>query len=337
MSAQTLTDTVVTDLVADATAAPSMHNAQPWLFRYSRGDRTLALRADFERALPAADPSARALHVGCGAALLNLRVSAAHHGLAAATTLLPAPSDPAFLAAVRLDAAPGNRPGTPSDRADEALRTLHPAIAERHTSRYPFDEQPIPDDVRARLVGAARTEGADLTFLVPPHLETVLDLIRDAEGYDRGDPAREAEQEHWARFTKTDAPDDGIPDYAFGPRDASERAINRDFTGTRAPDGRARVLFERRPQLALLSTENDRPADWLRAGQALERVLLAATLDAVSTSFATQPIEWPDLRWVLRDPLHGTGHPQMIIRLGYGPTGPRTPRRRLDRVLTIEP
>ncbi|MEU0626191.1 nitroreductase family protein [Streptomyces sp. NPDC005989] len=337
MSAQTLTDTVVTDLVADATAAPSMHNAQPWLFRYSRGDRTLALRADFERALPAADPSTRALHVGCGAALLNLRVSAAHHGLAAATTLLPAPSDPAFLAAVRLDDALGSRPGTPGDRADEALRALHPAIAERHTSRYPFDEQPIPDDVRARLVGAARTEGADLTFLVPPHLETVLELIRDSEGYDRGDPAREAEQEHWARFTKTDAPDDGIPDYAFGPRDASERAINRDFTGTRAPDGRARVLFERRPQLALLSTENDRPADWLRAGQALERVLLAATLDAVSTSFATQPIEWPDLRWVLRDPLHGTGHPQMIIRLGYGPTGPRTPRRRPDRVLTIEP
>ncbi|MEV5204261.1 nitroreductase [Streptomyces sp. NPDC053720] len=333
MSAQTLTDTVVADLVADATAAPSMHNAQPWLFRYTRGDRTLALRADFERAMPAADPTTRALHVGCGAALLNLRVSAAHHGLSAATTLLPAPSDPAFLAAVRLDAGPD----TPRGRPDEALRALHPAIAERHTSRYPFDEQPIPEDVRARLVSAARTEGADLAFLVPPHLETVLDLIRDAEGYDRGDPAREAEQEHWTRFTKTDAPVDGIPDYAFGPRDASERAINRDFTGTGAPAGRARVLFERRPQLALLSTENDRPADWLSAGQAVERVLLTATLDAVSTSFATQPVEWPDLRWVLRDPVHGTGNPQMIIRMGYGPTGPRTPRRRLDRVLTIEP
>jgi hypothetical protein len=329
MSAQTPTDTVVTDLVADATAAPSMHNAQPWLFRYARGERTLALRADFERAMPEADPATRALHVGCGAALLNLRVSAAHHGLAAATTLLPSPSDPAFLAAVRLDAA--------RDRADEALRALHPAIADRHTSRYPFDEQPVPEDVRARLVSAARAEGADLAFLVPPHLETVLDLIRDAEEYGHGDPAREAEQEHWTRYTKTDAPVDGIPDYAFGPRDASERATNRDFTGAGAPAGRARVLFERRPQLALLSTADDRPADWLRAGQALERVLLTATLDSVSTSFATQPVEWPDLRWVLRDPVHGTGNPQMIIRMGYGPTGPRTPRRRLDRVLTIEP
>ncbi|MFJ2872794.1 MULTISPECIES: Acg family FMN-binding oxidoreductase [unclassified Streptomyces] len=341
MSAQALTDAVVTELVADATAAPSMHNAQPWLFRYGHRSRTLALRADFERRMPEADPTGRALHVGCGAALLNLRVSAAHHGLEAATTLLPDPSDPVLLASVRLDdgpdARPDDGPGASGGRAEEALRALHPAIANRHTSRYPFDEQAIPDDVRARLVRAARAEGADLVFLAGPHLETVLGLIRDAEGYDRGDPAREAEQEHWARYTKTDAPVDGIPDYAFGPRDAAERATNRDFAGSVPVPGRAHVPFEHQPQLALLSTGGDRPADWLRAGQALERVLLTATLDAVSTSFATQPLEWPDLRWVLRDPVHGTGHPQMIIRLGYGPTGPRTPRRPLDRVLTIEP
>ncbi|MEV6146486.1 nitroreductase [Streptomyces sp. NPDC051992] len=341
MSAQALTDAVVTELVADATAAPSMHNAQPWLFRYGHRSRTLALRADFERRMPEADPTGRALHVGCGAALLNLRVSAAHHGLDAATTLLPDPSDPVLLASVRLDDGPGVRlddgPDASGGRAEEALRALHPAIANRHTSRYPFDEQAIPDDVRARLVRAARAEGADLVFLAGPHLETVLGLIRDAEGYDRGDPAREAEQEHWARYTKTDAPVDGIPDYAFGPRDAAERATNRDFAGSVPVPGRAHVPFEHQPQLALLSTGGDRPADWLRAGQALERVLLTATLDAVSTSFATQPLEWPDLRWVLRDPVHGTGHPQMIIRLGYGPNGPRTPRRPLDRVLTIEP
>ncbi|MGW2089647.1 Acg family FMN-binding oxidoreductase [Streptomyces sp. NPDC001880] len=333
MSTETLTDAVVTDLVADATAAPSMHNAQPWLFHYGRLSRTLVLRADFERRMPEADPSTRALHIGCGAALLNLRVSAAHRGLDAVTTMLPSPSEPALLASVRLD----DRPDNPLGPADEALRALHPAIADRHTSRYPFDEQAIPDDVRARLAAAAEAEGADFAFLAGPHLETVLGLIRDAEGYDRGDPAREAEQKHWARYSKSDAPVDGIPDYAFGPRDAAERATNRDFAGTAPLPGRARVLFERRPQLALLSTRGDRPADWLRAGQALERVLLTATLEHVSSSFATQPLEWPDLRWVLREPVHGTGHPQMIIRLGYGPTGPRTPRRPLGRVLTIEP
>ncbi|MFB6944242.1 MULTISPECIES: hypothetical protein [unclassified Streptomyces] len=80
MPTRALDDTALTGLVADATAAPSMHNAQPWQFRYTRHNRTFALRADFERATPEADdPTTRALHVGCGAALLNLRVSAAHH------------------------------------------------------------------------------------------------------------------------------------------------------------------------------------------------------------------------------------------------------------------
>lgn len=137
MSAQALTDAVVTELVADATAAPSMHNAQPWLFRYGHRSRTLALRADFERRMPEADPTGRALHVGCGAALLNLRVSAAHHGLEAATTLLPDPSDPVLLASVRLDDGPGASGGRAEEGSAPSTprsRTGTPA-ATRSTSR----------------------------------------------------------------------------------------------------------------------------------------------------------------------------------------------------------
>lgn len=335
---RSLDDATLTGLVADATAAPSMHNAQPWQFRYTRAGHTLTLLADLDRALPEEDPATRALHVGCGAALFNLRVSAAHHGLDAVTALLPEPSAPAVLASVRLGVRAVEEATGSALAEDEALTALHPAIRERHTSRYPFDDEQVPEDVRARLVAAARAEGADFSFLTSPHLETVLGLIRDAEGYDRGDPGREAEQHHWTRDTKTEAPVDGIPDYAFGPRDAAEQATTRDFVGTGVQQpGRARVPFEKRPQLALLTTSDDHPVDWLRAGQALERVLLLATLHGVSASFSTQPVEWPDLRWILRDPVFGSGHAQMIIRLGYGPTGPRTPRRPTNQVLTIEP
>lgn len=73
----------------------------------------------------------------------------------------------------------------------------------------------------------------------------------------------------------------------------------RDFGAQRHPDVLPARVFETRPTLAVLSTAHDRRADWLRAGQALERVLLSATRRGVRASFLRQALEWPDLRGVL--------------------------------------
>ncbi|MFD3482999.1 Acg family FMN-binding oxidoreductase [Streptomyces sp. NPDC058665] len=323
MSAQTIDERTVTGLVADATAAPSMHNAQPWLFRYAPSTRTFTMYADPARALPHEDPDGRGLHIGCGAALLNLRVALAHLGFRSETALLPDPAAPDLLATVRVGSA-----ATATPRAD-----LYPAIHERHTSRFPFSEREIPTGLRDLLGEAARFEGAELDFLAPTHLHTVLDLIRDAEGYNLMDPDRDAERARWTRNSRTDVTTDGVPDYAFGPRKLGGTAPARDFAGLDAVRGRPTVDFEERPQLALLSTASDGPADWLRTGQALERLLLVATLHGLTSSFATQALEWSDLRWLLRDPVSGSGHVQMVLRLGYGPHGPKTQRRPVREVL----
>jgi hypothetical protein len=90
------------------------------------------------------------------------------------------------------------------------------------------------------------------------------------------------------------------------------------------------------PSSARITTARDRPEDWLQAGQAMERVLLLATRAGLATSFATQPPEWTDLRQPLRDPLAGTGYPQVLLRLGYGPRGSGTPRRPVADVLDVE-
>jgi hypothetical protein len=84
--------------------------------------------------------------------------------------------------------------------------------------------------------------------------------------------------------------------------------------------------------VALLTTGHDRRSDWLRAGQALEHVLLVATAHGVRASLLHQPMEWPDLRRNLTPVPDLTGHAQMLIRLGYGPDGPATPRRASDQV-----
>ncbi|WP_442806663.1 hypothetical protein [Streptomyces sp. NBC_01750] len=148
----------MTALVYDAAAAPSMHNAQPWRFVYSQGSHTFQVRADFDRVMPHADSDTRALHIGCGAALLNLRVAVIHAGWYPATRLLPEPTDPALLATVQLT-------GLGSGESD--LATLYPAIHQRHISRFPFEETDIPEAVQTALRDAADLQGASLSF--PPH------------------------------------------------------------------------------------------------------------------------------------------------------------------------
>ncbi|MGW4561124.1 Acg family FMN-binding oxidoreductase [Streptomyces sp. NPDC004561] len=318
----------VAALVTEATAAPSLHNAQPWAFRYLRDVGVLRLYADPERALPHIDPDRRGLHIGCGAALMNLRVAAAAAGLAPVVRLLPDPAYPELLAEVHLCGS-----GTP----DGALAQLNPAIRRRHSSRLPFRDEGIPAAVRERLSEAARDEGAQLSFPGAWHVRSILELVRDAE--DREALAPDVREEA-ARWTHTELPHaaeaaDGISGEAFGPRQRGTSAPVRDFAAGRPMPGRAWASFEKNPNIALLGTAHDGPPDWLLTGQALERVLLRATTDGLVSSLTSQPLEWPETRWAVRDPVSAMAHVQMVIRLGYGPEGPASPRRPVADVLDV--
>ncbi|MFB7506894.1 Acg family FMN-binding oxidoreductase [Streptomyces broussonetiae] len=328
MTTQPLDVDTVTALVAEACAAPSLHNAQPWAFRYLRDLGVLRLYADPGRALPQTDPENRGLHLGCGAALFNLRVASAAAGLAPVVRLLPDPAHPEFLAETHL---PG--PGAP----DGQLARLQSAIHRRHSSRAPYRDEPIPAVVRDRLYEAARAEDAQLVFPGAWHVRSILELVRDAEGRETLAPEVREEVERWAHAEATDRAEavDGIPAVAFGPRRRGTAALVRDFAVGRPVSGRGWASFEKNPNIALLGTAHDEPADWLRAGQALERVLLRATADGLVTSLTSQPLEWPEFRWVVRDPASAMAHVQMVIRLGYGPEGPASPRRPVADLLDV--
>ncbi|MFF1492039.1 Acg family FMN-binding oxidoreductase [Streptomyces sp. NPDC058304] len=315
-------------LVGDAVTAPSMHNAQPWKFVFRPGSGVLALYGDPERAMTRTDPNHRALHLGCAAALFNLRVSAAWNGRPVSVRLLPDDSDPWLLATVTHDEAAGG---------DHDLAALHDAVRRRHTSRYPFSDEPVPTALLDGLGAAARLEGCRLTVPSTWHIETVLGLVRDAEHHEEMDPLAQAETAAWTSQAQGagGTRSDGIPAAAFGPKSSGGPAPVRDFGRAQPVPDRGWAVFEKRPQLALLSTTGDTKGDWLRAGQALQRILLQATTDGLATSMTSQPLEWPELRWTVRDPVAAMGHVQMVLRLGYGPAGPATPRRPVSEVLEI--
>jgi nitroreductase len=310
---------VITELLRAATLAPSMHNTQPWRFRILRADQTIELYADPSRMLKYADPHGRAVHIACGAALFNLRMAAAVAGRGPVVRLFPEPGQPLLLAALRLGG-----PYRPSDADTE----LHAAIAARHTHRRPFSNRPLPPGVLAELVQAASTEGA--TLHLPDDTETarLLYLVSDAERDLVADPGYRAELAGWVGGNRDR---DGIPSSALGPRDPVGRTPVRDFTPNRhEPLGYA--WFEDAPRLAVLSTTGGTRKDWMHAGQALQRVLLTATLRGVAAAPLTQPLETADA-WLVRDPRAGVEQPQMILRLGYGLPVPASPRRPVSDVL----
>lgn len=324
MRAPEITMSAMERIIAAAGTAPSLHNSQPWRFRL-RGD-TIELLADTGRAVGVADPSGRETHIGCGAALANLRVAVAAHGREGVVRLLPRKHEPTLLAIVRIG---GPRRISPSDKA------LCAAIGWRHTNRGPFQDREVPYGLRLELQDVAWAEGARLLLPRVDEAGRILDLVTEAEAELRADPAYRAEIIKWTTLE----PDrkDGVPGFAFGSRAVGAALPLREFTPGRARDLRKAARFESPVQLAVLETATDTPLDWLRAGQALQRVLLVATLHDVAASFFTQPLEREELRRAVHDPLEGVGHPQMILRLGY-PRHPvsATPRRDVADTLEVE-
>ena len=308
---------MIKDLLRAATLAPYMHNAQPWRFRVGAAGQVIELYADPARMLPYADPHGRALHIGCGAALFNLRLAALVAGRQPVVRLLPDPDTQDLLATVRLAGPHQPRPGE---------LDLHAAIAARHTNRGPFSNRRVPPGVLAELTEAAQMEGAVLHVLDEAETVRVLELAREAERELLADPRYRAEL---ARWTTGPRDRDGIPDSALGPQDMDGRAPVREFAPGRAAPF---AWFEESPQLTVLATRSNERADWLRAGQAMQRVLLTATMRGISASPLTQPLEVPDA-WLVRDPRSGIEHPQMILRIGYGLPVPPTPRRPVGDVL----
>ncbi|MFF2745617.1 Acg family FMN-binding oxidoreductase [Kitasatospora sp. NPDC058048] len=316
-------------LAAAGGAAPSLHNSQPWRFAPTPDGRGLAVHADTGRSVPLADPVGAAVHIAVGAAVFNLRVAAGRLDREPQVRLLPEAAEPGLLAVLDL-----SRPAV-----EEAPfgRDLYPAIAARHSSREPFTQRDVPEAVIGELMAAAREEGVALAALEEDGVRRVQALTAEAERRIAADPARVAESRSWLRSDDGTA-EDGIPQAALGPQDHDARVPMREFAG-RPPEAPAQPSrrFEALPQLCTLTTPGDGPLDWLRTGQALERVWLLATVHGVRLTIWHQAIEWPDIRWALRDPAAGPGHVQLVLRAGYGPPGAATPRRTVEETLGERP
>jgi len=300
-------------LVSSAGLAPSMHNTQPW--RVEVAGHVVDVLLDPDRALPVEDPAGRLVRIGLGAAAFNVRVAAAMLRYDTTFTTDPDPARPEI--AVRLFL--GERGDLPE------LAELYPEVRHRHTYRGPMLDQLPAQSVRDAIADAVRGEDATLVWLDADARDRLLGIMLEADVLESHDPVRLDERSRWVGGERAH---DGVPGSALGPRPQAAPAVHRDLAAGLTDADRPAVPFDAAPLIAVLTTGTDSPTDWLRAGLALQCGLLTASSLDVAASFATQPLEHPEPRRYIRELVARTGHPQMVIRLGYpAAAGGHAPRR----------
>lgn len=315
----TLAEATMESFVAAAVRAPSSHNTQPWLFEL--GDATIDVFADRSRALPVNDPQDRELTISCGAALFNVRVAAAHAGFATAIEPLPHEHAPEFLASLWIVA------GHP----EQALAALHPEIERRRTYRRTFGAEPVSADVDALLAAAVRAEGASLVTVSGGARDALADLVAEGDRRQFADRRWRRELASWMHLQRRG---DGL---AVGAVSLPfTRLVLRSLNLGASTAARDHALARSAPLLVVLTTPNDSAADWLMAGQALQRLLLTASALGLQAGFLNQPCQVGELRHRLHrqldmadaDTAGDRGVAQLVLRLGHPdlPSKP-SPRR----------
>ncbi len=321
MIGERVDEQTVRSAIALACRAPSVHNSQPWRWRYDA--RRVQLYADTGRLLPVTDVHGRDLVLSCGAALHHLRVALAASGIGTSVDRTPRPAETALLATIHLSALP----------AVETELRAGAAVIRRRTDRRRFGDWPVPDAFLDEMRAVAEQEGAALRVVDTSAggRALVLAAMREADRIRQAMSRYTTETAVWtARLTG----DDGIP----------RANLLADPAGT--GDGLARGFpsgeIEQEPGpdgavLLLLGTASDDVLSQLRAGEALSAVLLHATALGLATCPLSQPLELPSTYRQVRDVLlEGRLSPQILVRVGWAPTEPvpSTPRRPVAEVST---
>jgi hypothetical protein len=311
---------VVERLVSLACLAPSVHNTQPWLWRYD--GEALELHADLRRRLPAEDPRGRNLTISCGAALHHLQFAARALGWQCTVERLPDGFPETVLARVSVSRLAHHAVA----RGDiDLLRT-------RCTDRRRFTAWPVPADRLADLCERATLWGARAEAVTSDAARFRLELLANrAISFLEVEGRRLVEQERWI---DRDGPD-GIP-LELLPDDPDPLLARSRFRPGVLED--TRMVIHSGERVLALGGEGDDVASWLRTGEATSDLWLEATRAGMSVIPMSQPIEVESTRHeIATTVLAARFEPHLLLRVGWQAIGrrglPRTPRRALADVL----
>jgi hypothetical protein len=279
--------------------------------------RQLELRADLSRQLRVLDPSGRQLTISCGAALLNARLSLAAAGFDVRVERFPDPLELALMA--RLTVSGDDRPQKHSCQSlasPAALSMLDHYADTRHSNHHAFTSDDVPDEVLAILSRAVSAEHGEMFVIeTREHREAFASLSWHAQADLDADPSYRAEAESW---------------------EPTGRRSSSGESGRSGPHREAGDEHASEQCLVVICSSSDSPLDWLRSGEALERMLVETTRQGFVAGPVAQTIVTTTARAALRAGLGLTMTPQIVLRLGRAPVSLASRRRRLVDVLVAD-
>ncbi|HWS34145.1 MAG TPA: nitroreductase [Actinoplanes sp.] len=285
-------------------------------------DGRLELFGVAERQLREQDPTGRMLLLSCGTAL--------HH----ATVALEAEGWRHEVERPAGDPLAVLRPVEQVPVVPEATRHFQ-MLQVRRTDRRTVTDEPVPADTLRHLVKVTEESGARLHVLDRDQVLALAGAVDRAQHAEDGDDRIAAETAAWVGGDRPDGT--GIPASVLPEEVPLTTVAEREFPSKGTLD--AGDGHDRAATYAVLWGEGDEAADWLRGGEALSRLWLAATEQAVSLLPLSSPVEIPFTRQTLRRMLGDVGFPYLAVRLGTldpaHSAPPKTPRLPAGQVIDV--
>jgi nitroreductase len=262
-----------------AQLAPSGGNAQPWELSLDAAQLGICVAPHLGVRMNVAF---RASYVTLGAALFNARVAAASRGLLGEARVEPVtgagPDEPAVRAALRFGSG-----------ADPGLGELYPLVLARSTNRRLGDGAPLGAAVLDELRAAAALEGGGLAAITGPQaMAAIAELIGESDRIRYLTPPLHADLMAELRWPGEDDLARGLDvrTLELDEADLAKLQVARRgdvmeylerWGAGRALGDDSRDRLATAGAYAVVTTTGTEPADYVRGGQALQRMWLAAT------------------------------------------------------------